>query len=74
MDDSTIFITGTNGQLGKALQSKYPGAKNASTNEMDITKSESVTNYDWSGIKYILNAAAYTDVDGAETSEGRVAA
>jgi dTDP-4-dehydrorhamnose reductase len=33
-----------------------------------------VLNYDWSGIKYLLNAAAYTNVDGAETEEGKVAA
>lgn len=74
MDDSTIFIVGANGQLGKALKAQYPGAQSADIDEMDITKSESVANYDWSGIKYILNAAAFTNVDGAETPEGRVAA
>jgi dTDP-4-dehydrorhamnose reductase len=74
MDDSTIFIVGANGQLGKALKAQYPHAKSADIDEMDITKSESVTTYDWSGIKYILNAAAFTNVDGAETPEGRVAA
>lgn len=74
MDDSTIFIVGANGQLGKALKAQYPNAQSADIGEMDITKSESVANYDWSGIKYILNAAAYTNVDGAETPEGRIAA
>lgn len=74
MDDSTIFIVGANGQLGKALKAQYPGAKSADIDEMDITKPESVMNFDWSSIKYILNAAAYTNVDGAETAEGRIAA
>jgi dTDP-4-dehydrorhamnose 3,5-epimerase len=74
MNDAEIFIVGANGQLGTALKAKYPGAQSADIDEMDITKAESVANYDWSGIKYILNAAAYTNVDGAETDEGRVAA
>jgi dTDP-4-dehydrorhamnose reductase len=74
MNDSEIFITGANGQLGKALQAKYPGAKKADSDELDITNKEAVLNYDWSSVKYLLNAAAYTNVDGAETPEGRVAA
>jgi dTDP-4-dehydrorhamnose reductase len=74
MDESEIFITGANGQLGTALRAKYPGAKSAGKNELDITNKESVLKYDWSGIKYILNGAGYTNVDGAETDEGRIAA
>ena len=74
MNDSEIFIVGANGQLGTALKTQYPGAKSADIDEMDITQAESVASYDWSGIKYILNAAAFTNVDGAETPEGRVAA
>jgi dTDP-4-dehydrorhamnose 3,5-epimerase len=74
MNDTQIFITGSNGQLGRALQAKYPGARSADIQDLDITNRESVMNYDWSGIKVIMNAAAYTNVDGAETAEGRVAA
>lgn len=74
MNDSQIFIVGANGQLGTALRARYPGAQSADIDQMDITDRDSVVNYDWSGIKYILNAAAYTNVDGAETPEGRVAA
>lgn len=73
MDDSKIFIVGANGQLGTALRQQYPGSKFADIAEMDITNRESVESYDWSGIDTILNAAAYTNVDGAETDEGRVA-
>jgi dTDP-4-dehydrorhamnose reductase len=73
MNNSEIFITGANGQLGTALRAKYPGAKSADINEMDITQKDNVLNYNWSGIKYLLNAAAYTNVDGAETEEGRIA-
>ena len=74
MDDSRIFIVGANGQLGKALKNQYPNAQSADIDEMDITNADSVANYDWSSIDYILNAAAYTNVDGAETNDGRVAA
>jgi dTDP-4-dehydrorhamnose reductase len=72
--DSEIFIVGANGQLGTALRQKYPNARSADINELDITQRDSVLNYDWSGVKFILNAAAYTNVDGAETPEGKVAA
>lgn len=73
MDNSSIFIVGANGQLGTALREQYPGSQFADIAELDITNRESVENFDWSGIKIILNAAAYTNVDGAETPEGRVA-
>ena len=74
MDDSKIFIVGANGQLGTALRAQYPGAQYADVGELDITNRDSVEKFDWSGIEIILNAAAYTNVDGAETPEGRVAA
>lgn len=74
MDDKSIFIVGAKGQLGQALQVQYPGAQSADIGELDITDKTSVNSFDWSGIKIILNAAAYTNVDGAETAEGRMAA
>lgn len=74
MNEREICIIGANGQLGTALRAKYPGAHAADSDELDITDRSSVENYDWSGIKVIINAAAYTNVDGAETLEGRRAA
>jgi dTDP-4-dehydrorhamnose reductase len=74
MDTSKIFITGAKGQLGQALLAKYPNAKSADRTELDISNNESVKNYDWSNIGIIVNAAAYTNVDGAESSQGRLAA
>lgn len=73
MNDNEILITGANGQLGTALHQQYPGARATSSSELDITDSAAVANFDWSGIKVIINAAAYTNVDGAESPEGRVA-
>ncbi|MEX1995557.1 MAG: dTDP-4-dehydrorhamnose reductase [Candidatus Saccharimonadales bacterium] len=74
MESSTILITGANGQLGLALQAKYPKAKKADIDELDITNQQSVDSYDWSDVRVIINAAAYTDVDGAETDAGKTAA
>ncbi len=74
MDDSKIFIVGANGQLGLALRAKYPKAQFADIDELDITNKESVDNFDWSDVEVVINAAAYTNVDGAETEEGRKAA
>ena len=74
MQDDKIFIVGANGQLGTALREKYPNARFADVGELDITDRSSVENFDWSGTEIIINAAAYTNVDGAETTEGRRAA
>jgi dTDP-4-dehydrorhamnose reductase len=74
MDTTKIIILGANGQLGKALQSKYPQARAADSKELDVTNIKALEAYDWSGIDTIINAAAYTNVDGAETAEGRKAA
>lgn len=73
MDSSKIFIIGANGQLGTALREKYPEARFAGSNELDITSRESVEDFDWSRVGTIINAAAFTNVDGAETNDGRVA-
>ncbi len=74
MDDDKFLILGANGQLGKALHAKYSGARTADVDELDITDEQAVRGYNWSGIEVILNAAAYTNVDGAETPEGRATA
>jgi dTDP-4-dehydrorhamnose 3,5-epimerase len=66
-----IFITGGNGQLGLALREKYPEAKWTDCEELDITDRNAVRNYNWDDVGVLINAAAYTNVDGAETEEGR---
>ena len=73
MDDRSIFIVGAKGQLGLALQAQYPNAQWADIDELDITDKQSVESFDWSGVKIILNAAAYTNVDGAETDGRKIA-
>lgn len=74
MDAGCIFIIGAGGQLGTALRQQYPGARYADRNELDITDRASVDAFDWTGTEVIINAAAYTNVDGAESDQGRVEA
>lgn len=74
MDSSRFLIVGAGGQLGKALQAQYPDAVAVSRDVLDIGNPDSVAAYDWSGVDVILNAAAYTKVDAAETPDGRAAA
>lgn len=74
IDQSSIVIIGASGQLSLALQSQFPQARIASSKELDISDSEAVQHYDWTGITHILNAGAYTNVDEAETADGRIAA
>jgi dTDP-4-dehydrorhamnose reductase len=69
--DSEILIIGSNGQLGLALQEKYPNAASVDSDKLDITNSVAVDSFDWQDIKCIINAAGYTNVDGAETEEGK---
>lgn len=71
MDTSKFFIIGSKGQLGRALQAQYPEAQAGDNDIIDITSKESLAQFDWSNITHILNAAAFTNVDGAETEEGR---
>ncbi len=71
MDQSKILIIGANGQLGSELKSKYPSAQAVDKDELDITDAKQLKDFDWSNVETIINAAAYTNVDGAETDEGR---
>lgn len=74
MDSSRFLILGANGQLGRALQAQYPNAQVTDISELDITNKDSIEGYNWSNVTTILNAGAYTNVDGAESPEGRIAA
>jgi dTDP-4-dehydrorhamnose 3,5-epimerase/reductase len=69
-----VLVTGANGQLGQALRAIYPNAEFVSRQELDITSPELKAAKRWRDYSVIINAAAYTAVDAAETPEGRKAA
>lgn len=68
------LITGANGQLGRALRLEFPDAEFVDQSTFDITNPGSWDTYRWKDYATIINAAAYTAVDQAETAEGRVEA
>lgn len=74
MDESAILIVGANGQLGTALRERYPTAQATDSSNLDISNNQAMAAFDWSDVSVILNAAAYTNVDGAESADGRIAA
>ncbi|TWG93950.1 dTDP-4-dehydrorhamnose 3,5-epimerase [Nocardioides sp. J9] len=74
MQPKRTLVTGCNGQLGRALAPLFPGATLVDLDELDITDPKALAAWPWQDYDLIVNAAAYTAVDRAETSEGRTAA
>lgn len=68
------LVLGGGGQLGLALAAAFPGSEAVTRAELDVTDAEAVAAWPWHEYAVVLNAAAYTAVDAAETPEGRVAA
>jgi dTDP-4-dehydrorhamnose reductase len=56
-----ILVTGAGGQLGAALAEKFPEADARTREELDVTEPGGVRP------ELVLHAAAWTDVDGAES-------
>lgn len=73
MGPRRTLIVGAQGQLGRALQQVFPDADGIDVGDLDLTDPEAVAGFDWHRYGTILNAAAYTAVDAAETAEGRTA-
>lgn len=75
-----ILITGANGQLGNALRLELAGDPNidavyTDVEDLDITNAEAVENFlRDNAIEMMVNCAAYTAVDRAESDELRAAA
>ena len=62
----TTVIVGAHGQLGRALQKQFPDAVALGRADLDVTHAEAVRDYRWADVDVVLNAAAWTAVDGAE--------
>ncbi|MFG6502801.1 dTDP-4-dehydrorhamnose reductase [Microbacterium sp. P05] len=77
MTPAKILITGANGQLGRALRDTFgdaPHIEYATRADLDLTDPNLGTARRWRDYSTIINAAAYTAVDTAETPDGRTAA
>jgi dTDP-4-dehydrorhamnose reductase/dTDP-4-dehydrorhamnose 3,5-epimerase len=77
MPPKRTLVLGSNGQLGTALRRSLDGRRNVDFAGRDQVNLESGTGLDqveWSRYSTVINAAAYTAVDAAETAEGRASA
>lgn len=70
----TAVVLGAGGQVGSSLAAALPGSRAWGRAELDLAEPGAIAAADWSGVDLIVNAAAYTAVDRAETAAGRVAA
>jgi dTDP-4-dehydrorhamnose reductase len=68
-----VLVLGAGGQVGRALVAALPDATALRHLDLDIADAANAT-IDWAAYDTIVNAAAFTDVDGAQTVEGRAAA
>ena len=70
-----VLVTGALGQLGRELMAQLPRAGFTATGvdlpEFDISDAAQMAEVDWSAYDVVINAAAWTNVDGAETPDGR---
>ncbi|QGF23412.1 sugar nucleotide-binding protein [Raineyella fluvialis] len=64
-------ILGANGQLGRALTQVLPDAEAWGRDRFDVTDPAAYQAVRWQDYDTVINAAAYTKVDAAETPEGR---
>lgn len=71
MPRKRTVVTGAGGQLARALAKELPDALMLTSEHLDITDPTAVADHDWSNVDTIINAAAYTAVDLAETPQGR---
>lgn len=73
VEPRVTVVIGATGQLGRALQDLLPPDSTRFLSRMDIDLSDlsSIDNYDWNSVGTIINAAAFTAVDDAESLNGR---
>jgi dTDP-4-dehydrorhamnose 3,5-epimerase len=65
------LVLGAGGQLGRELLEHLPGAVGVGRDELDLTDPDAVAGLDLARYGAVVNAAAFTAVDAAETHEGR---
>ena len=76
MPPKRTLVLGANGQMGSALRKTLEARTTdyAGRGDFDLTDSSAYRNIQWQDYSTVINAAAYTAVDEAETPTGRRAA
>jgi dTDP-4-dehydrorhamnose 3,5-epimerase len=67
------LLLGATGQVGRALAARLPDAATPGRAEVDLAD-VTASAIDWSAFDTIVNAAAWTAVDAAQTPDGRIGA
>jgi dTDP-4-dehydrorhamnose 3,5-epimerase/reductase len=73
MPSRRTLVLGANGQVGRALRASLGEreVEYATRDDLDVSRPDLAVARRWRDYGVIINAAAYTAVDGAETPEGR---
>jgi dTDP-4-dehydrorhamnose 3,5-epimerase/reductase len=71
LEPKKTLIIGAGGQLGRALIKAIPTAVPLTRTTLDLANPESLAAFDFGPYGIVINAAAYTKVDAAETEAGR---
>lgn len=66
-----FLVIGSSGQLAKSLRKVFPDATFLSRSDFDLSDNTSELPADFGSYKWVINAAAFTNVDGAESPDGR---
>jgi dTDP-4-dehydrorhamnose 3,5-epimerase/reductase len=65
------LVIGASGQLGLELARVLPGVDAVTRNQLDLQDPVGMESFPWRRYDTVVNAAAFTAVDAAETAEGR---
>ncbi len=71
MPPKPVLVVGASGQLGQSLLAAWPDAVGIGRHGLDLSRPEAVAEFDLSPYGVVVNAAAYTKVDAAESAWGR---
>lgn len=74
MKPRQTLVVGAGGQLGTALRNRYrndSSVRFVGRDELDFESPRSMAAFNWSAYDVVINAAAYTAVDEAQTDAGR---
>ena len=71
LESKQTLIIGAGGQLGRALIPAFPSAIPITRSSLELGSPESIKGFDFTPYGVVINAAAYTKVDAAESEAGR---
>ena len=67
-------VLGAGGQVGRAVLAHWAGSVGLSRGDLDVGDRAALAAHDWGSTDVLVNAAAWTAVDEAETTQGRLGA